>query len=308
MTEQEAQPQPETSTEVAVKDEELTPAQIAMMQELADDTKGEIDLQQDVNLPALALVQRTSKGVGSATPGQIRHTLTEEALSKAEVVLVRMYRTRAYWGVKDTLGGAPPACNSQNAIEGWGDPSEEDMKRDDPSWEAENRQPEPYGIRLGIKGPNGGGSCKDCPKNRFGKNACQLQYNYLGILVSPVSDNGTTQMREFKTELPVGFMMKRTSIKKATQLNSLLLNMKFPWSNVIELGGEIETNKAGQEYFVWTVKKGRATTTEEMLRAAEVAGMVRDAQQRGALVTIDDPQQETASAPVGSAGDEDIPF
>jgi hypothetical protein len=240
----------------------------------------------------------------------VSKTSTGEVFPVAQVVLVKMITTRTYWGEKDSLGGAPPACSSPNALDGWGTPSQEDLERDDPTHVAENRDPEKYGQLLKVKGPMGGGSCKDCPKNRFGKNSCALQYQYLAVLVGPAPEG--EEGRDITSELPIGFLMKRTSIKVAKQVNSLLLNMRFPWSNVIELGSDKESNSRNQEYFIWTARKGRPATMAEMMRAAQVAGMVRDVERSGGKVTVagedtvaPDPSDAATQA---AAKDDDIPF
>jgi hypothetical protein len=278
----------EPGTEVE-KVEELTPDMEARMAELAGETKSAIDLQEDVRLPQLQLVQGQSSNVGDARKGQLFHSLTQDAWNEVEVILVKMFKTRTYWGDQDGLDN-PPACTSPNALDGWGDPDEEAIKRDGG---------EPYGLALDDRGPNGGGSCARCPKNRIAPDGCQLQFNYLAVQVSGDGE-------EVDMTLPIGFMMKRTSIKRASQLNSLLLDMKYPWSNVIVLASDEEENKASQKYYIWRIKKGRAATMQEMVKAATVAGMISDAQKGGASVTIGDGDEGGGSK--SSGDDSDIPF
>lgn len=291
------------STDVVVPEHgevELTAAMEARMRELAGEVKGEIDIQTDIRLSALALLQKTSSDMGDARPGQIKHTLTGEVFTRVEVLLVKMNKTRTYWGRQEGMTN-PPVCTSPNSLDGWGDPSEEELKRDSDDGE----QAIPYGQRLAEKGPNGGGRCQACPKNGIGDNRCQLQYNYL---VVPLTDPEGAP-RDWENELPVGVMMKRTSIKKASQLNSLLLNMQYPWSNVIELSGSAEKNKAQQEYFVWDVKKGRPAAMAEMIRAATIAGMISDTIKAGGSVTVEGEEKpDTADSGIYEATGDDVPF
>lgn len=279
---------------------ELSQAMMDRMAELAAETRSEIDLQQDVRLSALALVQKTSPSDWDAKAGQLHHTLTGENFTKAEVLLVKMNKTRTYWGRQEGLTN-PPVCTSPNALDGWGDPDEALMTRDSDDGE----QMIPYGQKLREKGPNGGGACRNCPKAGIGDNRCQLQYNYL---VVPLTDADGNE-RDWQNELPIGVMMKRTSTKTASQINMLLLNMPYPWSNIIELTGSAEQNKAGQEYFIWQAKKGRPSTMQEMIRAATVAGMISDAVKSGVSVTIEGDQAAgDADNPVYAATGDDVPF
>src|SRR5256885_1795964 len=124
----------EPGAEVAVPDEAKSPqtlsdAQEARMKELAAEAREAIDIQEDVRLPALSLVQKTSKTIGEERPGEIVHTLTTESFKGVEVLLVKMNKTRTYWPKLEGLSN-PPACTSPNALDGWGDPGEEEMKRD----------------------------------------------------------------------------------------------------------------------------------------------------------------------------------
>lgn len=270
---------------------DLSPEQQEEMDRLAGETKEQIDIQTDIRIPALSLVQKTSGGVGEARPGELYHTQSGEAVKRAEVVLCRMFKTRTYWGRQDGLGN-PPACSSPNAMDGWGDPDEDDMKRDSD----DGRTVVPYGQKLTEKGPNGGGRCSSCPKNGIGDNKCQLQYNYFALV--------TGEGQVVDGQLPVALLMKRTSIKTANNINAMLLEMRYPWSNVMELWGEADKNKAGQEYFVWRAKKGRPATMEEMIAAAKVAGLVSEAQKAGTLKVEGEDAGDGAEAPAG----EDTPF
>jgi len=279
-----------TGKEVAVPEGaelELTAEQQAYMDELSRDAKSGIDMREDITLPALKLVQATSSDVGDARKGEIYHTLSGEAFKTVQFLIITTFKTRTYWGDREDLGG-PPVCSSDNALDGWGTPTEEEVERDGGV---------PYGQLLTQKGPHGGGSCRACPKAVFGA-GCQEQYNYLGYIIG---DEGGID-----GQLPAGVLMKRTSVKVAKRLNALILNMKYPWSNIIELTSKDDVNKAGQAFQIWEIKKGRPATMDEMVGAARAAAQLKEARDAGQRITVDDsdPASESSSA----TGDSDIPF
>lgn len=264
---------------------ELSDEQRQYMDELARDAKSGIDMREDITLPALKLVQATSSDVGDARKGEIYHSLSGESYKTAEFLIITTFKTRTYWGNREELGG-PPVCFSDNALDGWGSPTPEEVERDGG---------EPYGHLLDVKGPNGGGSCRSCPKSLFGA-GCQEQYNYLGYVIGEDGIDG---------QLPAGVLMKRTSVKVAKRLNALILNMKYPWSNVIELNSVEDENKAGQKYQVWSIKKGRPATMDEMVYTARTAAQLRDARAAGQRISVDDADPDGSTSGTGT---DDIPF
>lgn len=240
--------------------------------------KKEIDLQEDVRLPALQLVQATTNvGDIDATPGQLIDTLTSQAYKDVDVVPVAMFKTRAFFGGGSI--GDPPTCTSPNAVDGYGNP----------------------GDTLTNRGPKGGGSCKSCPEGNWrtgGK--CQQRYNYLVMVLGDA-----TNPEDYANELPRGLMMHGTSAKTASKLNTLLLSGKFPWSNVVKLSSTQEKNDRGN-YRVWSVGKTRGATNEEMLVAFQLSKQIA-ASRNVSIDGEESTQPATATASSGDGGD-DLPF
>lgn len=246
-----------------------TPEEIAEMGALAAQGKESLTIK-DIRLPGLVLVQPTSGF--DAKAGSFVNNVTMEEFQGAEVVLIKVTKSRVRFGRE--LGQAP-LCQSSNALDGYGDPGDE----------------------LERRGPNGGGDCNTCPQAIPRKGDCKLQFHYLGAVVTPLDG----EPRQIGAELPVGLTMKSTSIRTATKLNSILMDMEFPWSHTIEIDSVKTTNDKGT-FFVWEVKKGRPVTPVEGLGAIRLAKRLATAQ-RVTVVDADKADDSTTAAT-----DDDIPF
>lgn len=139
-----------------------------------------------------------------------------------------------------------------------------------------------------------GGDCTRCPHANWQQGGrCQLRYNYLAVLLGEGHDP--------VSELPRGVMMHGTSAKIASRLNTLLLGSRFIWSSVLQLSSTTEKNEKGQ-YKVWSVKKERDATPEEL----GVAFTWHKTLAQAASVSIAE-TDEAAKVPADKT-DDDIPF
>lgn len=271
-------PTKKESTEIAPVDNggvaNIDPDILREMEAASLAAKKEIDLQEDVRLPALQLVQATTNvGDIDANPGQILDTLTSQAHKDVDVVPIAMFKTRAYFGGGSI--GDPPTCTSPNGLDGFGNP----------------------GDSLQNRGNKGGGACKSCPEGNWrtgGK--CQQRYNYLVMVLGDAANPD-----DYANELPRGLMMHGTSAKTASKLNTMLLG-RFPWSNVVKLSSTQEKNERGN-YRVWSVGKTRDASNEEMLVAFQLSKQIAASRN----VSIDGEERQPAAATSSGDGD-DLPF
>ena len=263
--------------EVAKVDQnELSAEDLAFMEEMAAETRKSIDMSEDIRLPSLQVVQATGGLSDTHKQGTLVHMLTDEEFDSVEIVVASMFKSRVRFP-KEL--GQPPLCTSFNALDGFGDPGDELRDK-------------------GVTGPNGGGDCTRCPEAVRG-GSCSLNFNYVTLLVG---QNGS-ERDGWDTELPVGLRMKRTSIKTASRINAMMLDSKYPWSNVLTLSARREENDKGR-YYVWQVAKSRPSTMQEMVKAAKIADQMNKAQ-RVSLAGEDKEDDRPAAA---AATDSDIPF
>lgn len=255
--------------------EVLSPEDLAFMEQMAAETRKSIDMSEDIRLPSLQVVQATGALSDSHKQGTLVHMLTDEEFDTADVIVCSMFKSRVRFPKQL---GDPPLCTSFNALDGFGDPG--DDLRD-----------------KGITGPNGGGDCTRCPEAPRG-GSCSLNFNYVTLLVGT---NGAPR-DGWDTELPVGLRMKRTSIKTASRINAMMLDAKYPWSNVLTLSARREENDKGR-YYVWQVAKARPATMPEMIKAAQYADKMNQAQRVSLAGEDRDDQEQPAPAK-----DNDIPF
>lgn len=285
----------EAGSDVAVRDGggteiEALQAMRAEMEALREETREDIDLENDIRLPALDLIQATTKipdDLEDAMPGRFWHTGNNGVYKAPILVIAKVLKTRTRFGPQL---GEIPLCSSPDAKNGYGEPGDD----------------------LEIRGPNGGGSCQVCPEAAIRKpngerGSCALNYNYIGILVE--ADGEPVR---FHNSLPVAIRMKRTSAKTAKRLNALLLDDDFYWSQAFALGATREENEKGV-YQVWTIKVARPATAQEQIRAFEIAKQLNEAQRRQQMIEVVEPPSGGGRSSGGSDGgepgeDDDIPF
>ena len=149
----------------------------------------DMDKQQDVIMPRLAILQGLSKLVmdGKATVGKIANALTKEIYGDEFIFIsLFLFKTRAKF-----VQGKGLVCMSRDALtcsfnnEETHDPEDDCLSCPDGQWTKENQK---------DTGPQ-----------------CSLVYNYPVLNVN--------NLKQF----PVSISLMRTSIKAAKQLNSMLL-------------------------------------------------------------------------------------
>lgn len=269
----------EDKKEVAVREDNGALAEMddEMRAELADlqqDFADEINVKDDVRLPALMLVQATNipEDVEGARPGVFMHTGNSDVAKEVEIVVCRLVKTRTRFG-KEL--GQPPLCSSPDAKNGYGDPGDD----------------------LEVRGPNGGGACHACPESAIGA-SCKIQFNYVSVVIGMDGEEVPWQHA-----LPVTVTMKSTSVKTAQRLNALLMEAEFLPEFSIILSSQQEENEHGK-YYIFKMRRGRKTPADVVKKAIGISKEMRKAQQQQRGLS----PQEGPAQPQSNKDDADIPF